>query len=172
MNFPDHHWINPLLAIGGHMDGRSAADLKKNFHFAAIVDLRAESKDDEGELLASGMRFLHLPTPDNRAVSQSDLWKGMRWVHEQLVNGRSTYIHCQHGIGRSALLACCVLVSEGETPLSALRMLRATRSKVCPSPEQLHALIEWSEDWYISRDERSPNTSWRELADVVYGPLR
>lgn len=48
-----------------------------------------------------------------------------------------------HGIGRSALLALCVLVSEGLEPLGALEAANARRPLVSPSPAQYHAWIRW-----------------------------
>ena len=51
--------------------------------------------------------------------------------------GSRVYIHCEHGVGRSALLALCVLVSRGDPPLGALERAKSARWQVSPSPEQL-----------------------------------
>jgi predicted protein tyrosine phosphatase len=56
-------------------------------------------------------------------------------------------VHCEHGIGRSALLALCVLVSLGEEPLAALERAKSARPCVSPSPEQLEAFAAWVRRW-------------------------
>lgn len=68
-------------------------------------------------------------------------------------------MHCEHGIGRSALLVLCTLVSLGDSPIAAIRKAKAIRPCISPSPEQLHALVNWS--------TVSP-VSWDDLAAVAY----
>src|SRR3981189_823045 len=86
-----------------------------------------------------GVVLLSVPTQDRCAVSQRMLDEGVAWVLAQLDAGQRVLVHCEYGIGRSALLALCVLTARGTDPLQALRMLKAARSKVSPSPEQLGA---------------------------------
>jgi predicted protein tyrosine phosphatase len=56
-------------------------------------------------------------------------------------------VHCEHGVGRSALLALCVLVARGEAPLAALERAKSARPRVSPSPEQLAAFAAWVRRW-------------------------
>ena len=49
--------------------------------------------------------------------------EGVQWVRSRLGAGRRVLIHCEHGIGRSALLALCVLVAGGIEPLDAMNRI-------------------------------------------------
>ncbi|HEX2724201.1 MAG TPA: hypothetical protein VHN20_00110, partial [Beijerinckiaceae bacterium] len=51
------------------------------------------------------------------------------------------------GIGRSATLALCVLVSRGMEPLQALELAKSRRSLVSPSPAQYEAWVQWLRAW-------------------------
>jgi protein-tyrosine phosphatase len=62
-------------------------------------------------------------------------------------------IHCQHGIGRSALLALCVLVDNGWEPLDALIHIKDCREVVSPSRSQYEG---WSR-WLKSRGLAAPD---------------
>jgi predicted protein tyrosine phosphatase len=140
-------WITPSLAVGGRYPIEAAAHLARELGIRRIVDVRVEDKDDEAVLRAHDVLLLHLPTEDGRAIAQGLIWDGVRWVNEQLDIGARVYIHCEHGVGRSALLALCVLVSRGHEPLGALELTKGARAAVSPSPEQLQAFLDWCAGW-------------------------
>jgi hypothetical protein len=131
--------VSPQLSIGGRFPMEAAARLARELGVTRVVDVRGECCDDEEILRAHGVILLTLPTEDCRALSQQMLDDGVAWVTEQLDGGHKVHIHCEHGIGRSALLALCVLVSRGKGPLEALGIVKQARRKVSPSPEQLGA---------------------------------
>lgn len=140
---PDFHWLTGDIAVGGCFPMERASDLAGEHGIGAIVDLRKESCDDERLLRAEGIHFLHLPTPDLEPASSGMLEKGVRFAREQIDAGRKVLIHCQHGIGRSALLALCVLVDQGWEPLDALRHAKGTRAAVSPSLSQYEGWAAW-----------------------------
>lgn len=111
----------------------------------AVVDLREEACDDRDELAACRVEFLHLPTPDMMAVDQADLDEGVAFAAAARRRELKTLIHCEHGIGRSALLALCVLVDRGMEPLAALAVAKEARERVSPSEAQFRAWIRWIE---------------------------
>jgi len=76
---------------------------------------------------------------------------GVAFAAEHLDRGERVLIHCEHGIGRSATLALCVLVSQGMTPLDALELAKSRRSLVSPSPAQYEAWAQWLADWKVAR---------------------
>jgi len=45
-----------------------------------------------------------------------------------------------HGVGRSPLLACCVLVADGQSASDALTLMKRRRWEASPNEEQLAAL--------------------------------
>ncbi len=165
----DLDWITSSLAIGGRLADGAAAALAREHRVRAVVDLRAEARDDEALLRRHGIALLHLPTEDHRAVAPAMLWAGVRWVGDELDRGGRVLCHCEHGIGRSALLAACVLVSRGSTPREAIALAKRARPVVSPSPEQLTALLAWSAEWHRAGGRPAPAQSWDEVADVAYG---
>lgn len=163
----DLDFLSPGLALGARPPPESFAHLR-DAGFRRVVDMRIEEQDDPRLLASHGLSFLHLPTEDLRPVAIEDLWRGVAWVNEGLGRGDGVLVHCQHGIGRSALLSCCVLVSRGLTPPEALRLARRARPRVSPSPDQLHAFLHWSAAWHAVRGTPAPECSWDELADIAY----
>ena len=139
----DLSWVTPHLAVGARFEMDEAAELARRQGIDRVVDLRSECCDDEEVLRGHGIVLLRLPTDDRCAVSQEMLDEGVAWVEAQLGAGRRVFIHCEHGIGRSALLALCVLVFGGHDPLEALGLVKQSRRKASPSPEQLEAFRTW-----------------------------
>jgi protein-tyrosine phosphatase len=140
---PDFHWLTGHLAVGGCFPPERSAALAAEYGIRAVVDLRAESCDDPEALRAAGIDFLHLPTPDLEPASHVHLEAGVEFVRERLDRGEKVLIHCQHGIGRSALLALCVLVDQGFAPLDALVRAKERREAVSPSRSQYEGWAMW-----------------------------
>jgi protein-tyrosine phosphatase len=140
---PNFHWLTPQLAVGGAFPIERAAHLAEAHEIRAVVDLRAEDCDDEAALREAGIEFLHLPTPDLEPASHDHLEAGVAFVRGHLARGDKVLIHCQHGIGRSALLALCVLVDLGFEPLHALRHAKDRREIVSPSRSQYDGWCGW-----------------------------
>jgi rhodanese-related sulfurtransferase len=142
---PNFHWLTDRLAVGGAFPAADSADLAHQHGFSAVVDLRAEDCDDAELLRAAGIDLLHLPTPDLLTASRQHLEQGVVFARERLARGEKVLIHCQHGIGRSALLALCVMVEEGFEPLDALRRAKDRREVVSLSRSQYDGWCAWLE---------------------------
>ncbi|HZC37978.1 MAG TPA: dual specificity protein phosphatase family protein [Sphingomicrobium sp.] len=142
---PDLDWLTDVLAIGGCFPMDQAVKLAELHGIRAIVDLRSEERDDEELLKAAGITLLHLPTPDLEAATLAMLDRGVAFVREHLNRGEKVLIHCQHGIGRSPLLALCVLVDLGREPLDALALAKSKRAAVSPSRLQYEGWASWLE---------------------------
>jgi protein-tyrosine phosphatase len=140
---PNLSWITDHLAVGGRFPSERAEALARQSRVRAIVDLRSEDRDDEVVLRRHGITHLHLPTDDHHAVSQPMLEDGVSFVRRFLDDRERVLIHCEHGIGRSATLALCVLVDRGMDPLAALELSKRKRGLISPSPAQYHAWTEW-----------------------------
>jgi predicted protein tyrosine phosphatase len=147
---PDLHWLSDNLAVGGCFPMERAVELAESHGIAAVVDLRAEACDDEAVLRRAGIDFLHLPTPDLEPAKHEHLERGVAFVRERLAHGDKVLIHCQHGIGRSALLALCVLVDQGWEPLQALSHAKDRRETVSPSRSQYEGWAAWLQSRGIS----------------------
>jgi protein-tyrosine phosphatase len=140
---PNFHWLTDDLAVGGFFPSGQTRHLATVHGIAAVVDLREEDCDDQALLNKHGIAFLHLPTPDLHPATVDHLDIGVTFVGTHLDAGRRVLIHCQHGIGRSALLALCVLVDRGYEPMDALRLAKDKRELVSPSERQYEGWVGW-----------------------------
>jgi predicted protein tyrosine phosphatase len=167
----DLDWLTPALAVGGAFPTAAAERLAREHAIRRIVDLRSEACDEQAVLARHGIVLLHLPTDDNCAIAPAMLRDGVRWVGAALDGGHKVLVHCQHGIGRSALLALCVLVSRGQAPLDALERAKRARRIVSPSPAQLEAFIGFVGEMRAALDGGSaswPLPSFDALAAIAY----
>jgi protein-tyrosine phosphatase len=165
-------WITDDLAVGGSFSTQDAEQLARELGIKAVVDLRVEACDDAAVLERYGIAFLHLPTEDHCAVSAPMLREGVAFVLRHLDRAERVLIHCQHGIGRSALLALCVLVGRGYEPLAALRLAKARRSLVSPSPAQYEAWAEWLKAWRAESGAGWTVPDFDAFAAVAYSHLQ
>ncbi len=164
LEFLDLNWVTPELAVASDACNSKGFDfLAKELKINALVDLRWEGRHDASLVAKSGIELLYLPTNDQDAVSQEDLWKAVRWINNVITKNQKVVIHCTYGIGRSVLLACCVLVSQGSTPLQAFAAVRKARSKAAPTHQQLEALLTWSKNWYKTQNRVFPDVSIFDL---------
>ncbi|WP_426749638.1 protein-tyrosine phosphatase family protein [Myxococcus sp. Y35] len=164
--------MTPALCVGGRYPMEAAAYLAGHLGIRSVVDVRVEDCDDERVLRRHGITLLHLPTQDTCAIRLPMLLDGVAWVRSRLQRQEKVLIHCEHGIGRSALLALCVLVEDGLAPLEALSLAKRRRRRVSPSPEQLTAFIAYTRALRDSRDVPWEVPAFDALADIAYSHLR
>jgi protein-tyrosine phosphatase len=167
----DLHFVAPGLAVGAAYPMDAVARLAAEHEIARVVDLRVEQCDDEELLRVHGIRLLHLPTGDTRAISQRMLRDGVEFVGDGLDAGERVFVHCQYGIGRSALLALATLVWRGEGPLEALERVKRARPAISPSPEQLEALRVYAERVKAERGTRWEVPTIRALGMIAWRHL-
>jgi len=165
-------WLTPQLAVGGRFPMEAAPFLGGELGVRHVVDLRLEDRDEEQVLRREGIALLHLPTPDMSPPTQRMLWQGVEWVAPLIRDGHKVYVHCEFGIGRSALLCLCLLVHTGMDPVDALAMAKQKRPVVSPSPEQLNAYLAFLTEW--KRRYRAPweVPTFDALAEIAYSHLR
>jgi protein-tyrosine phosphatase len=168
----DLHFIAPGLAVGACYPMDAAARLAAEHGISRVVDVRVEACDDEAILQLHGIQLLHLPTEDTRAVSQRMLRDGAAFVSAALDAGERVLVHCQYGIGRSALVALCALVHRGVPPLVALETAKRARPVISPSPDQLGALRQFAAWIRAERGYGWPVPSVAELGEIAWRHLR
>jgi protein-tyrosine phosphatase len=100
------------------------------------LDLKREAH----EAKAQGMQFASLPIPDRQVPSsESEVSATLDRVEADLSAGRNVVIHCRQGIGRTGLIAACLLVTRGASPGSAVDALSAARGIQVPeTSDQRH----------------------------------
>jgi protein-tyrosine phosphatase len=67
-----------------------------------------------------------------------------RKLEQELSAGKAIAIHCRAGIGRSSLLAACVLVIHGKSAINAFNQIRQARG--CHVPDT-GAQFDWVEEF-------------------------
>ena len=98
------------------------------------MDLREQA----GEVRAQGMSFTSFPIADRQTPkSESKLAEVLELATRDLSDGRNVLVHCRQGIGRSGLVAACLLVKKGMSPGAAVDLVSAARGVSVPeTPEQ------------------------------------
>lgn len=167
----DLHFVAPGLAVGARFPAEDAPALARDHGIARVVDVRVEERDDERLLETHGIRLLHLPTEDTCAMSLEKIRHGVRFVSEGLEGGESVLIHCQYGIGRSALLALCVLVDRGDAPIEAMLRAKNARRVVSPSPAQLQAFLAFAAEVKAERGAPWAVPTLREVGAIAWRHL-
>jgi protein-tyrosine phosphatase len=96
----------------------------------AELDLEREAEHCRSD----GIAFSSFPIPDRGIpASYDETMRRVTVLGDCLAAGKSVCIHCRQGIGRSALVAACVLVSAHIAPSDAFNAIAAARG--CPVPE-------------------------------------
>ena len=87
------------------------------------------------------VRLLWLPTFDNALAPMpiATLQRGVEAALPVIQEGYRVLVHCRAGVHRSVAMACCVLISMGQTADQAMQLVEQKRSVADP-----HA-------WYIER---------------------
>ncbi len=94
------------------------------------MDLSAEA----GEAKAQGMEFASFPIADRQVPRSEAKWaEVLETMSRALLDGKNVLVHCRQGIGRSGLVAACLLVRNGMSPGAAVESVSAARG--LPVPE-------------------------------------
>jgi protein tyrosine phosphatase (PTP) superfamily phosphohydrolase (DUF442 family) len=137
-------WITDQLAVGGRIRPQDIPALAR-IGVNSVVDTRLEYCDDAEALGKEGIELLHVPAPDTRPLSIEQMLMGAKWVQERLDAGKRVVIHCEHGVGRSALLTCAVLVYGGMHAQAALNLVQQRRWQASPNHGQIVRLREFED---------------------------
>lgn len=150
---PDIYWIDGpwpgKLAILARPRGDDWLEDEvagwKDAGVGVVVSLLTRGEDSELGLVAEseqvqqhGLTFINFPIADYSVpTSTTELRQLVSTLEESLKRGTSVGIHCRQGIGRSSLLAACMLVTSGESPSNAFRQISSARGRPVPdTPEQ------------------------------------
>jgi protein-tyrosine phosphatase len=69
------------------------------------------------EARTQGVAFLSFPIPDRQVpLPESSLSKALEELEGELEAGRNVVLHCRQGIGRTGLVAACLLLTKGLAP--------------------------------------------------------
>jgi protein tyrosine phosphatase (PTP) superfamily phosphohydrolase (DUF442 family) len=135
-------WVTNSLAVGGRV---RPLDIRALAHagVSGVVDTRAEYCDDVQAMAKEHIELLHLPTLDTYPMTIEQLMEGSTWVAGRMKQGGRVLIHCEHGVGRSVLLTCAVLVYDGMHAQDALALVKQKRWQASPNHKQVVRLREF-----------------------------
>jgi protein-tyrosine phosphatase len=98
---------------------------------AALLDLLYESEICDKH----GIRYLSFPIEDRTVPNSTEAAAELVGrLTKFLEEGKSVAIHCRAGIGRSALIAACVMVKNGMSAGEAFDLIRLARE--CDVPDK------------------------------------
>ena len=122
----------------------------KNASIGLVVSLLEAHEVRELELKAEpalcagqGIKFLHFPIPD-RGVPQSvrEASALVDELHSNLIQGNAVGVHCRAGIGRTGVVAACILHKLRIPRIEIFHLLSRSRGLAMPDTS---AQVEWVE---------------------------
>jgi len=106
-----------------------------------IRELGERARRHGMEVLSFGIDDMSVPRPSEQAAFQQ-LIAGL---HDELAAGRNVTVHCRGGLGRSGLVAACVLIHGGAPPASAIDRVRRHRPGAIQTREQLRYVRDFGD---------------------------
>ena len=104
-------------------------------------DLTLES--ESGDVKSQNMTFLSFPIADREVPSsEEELTKTLDKFNTDLTAGKNVALHCRQGIGRTGLVAACLLVAKGWNPEMAAKRLSAVRGVPIPETQEQRRWID------------------------------
>jgi protein-tyrosine phosphatase len=93
------------------------------------LDLRDESRESNEQ----DLEFISFPIPDRQVPrSEAKLAAILDKISDALSAGKNVVVHCRQGVGRSGLVAACLLVKNGMSPGAAVEKVSAARGVAIP----------------------------------------
>ena len=90
----------------------------------------------------AGMEFVSFPIPDRGLPeSMSETERLVCRLSTAIADGRAVAVHCRAGIGRSSMIAACVLASNGYDVNSAFDIIARARGVEVPDTEGQRAWV-------------------------------
>jgi protein-tyrosine phosphatase len=123
-----------------------------------MVDL--DLVEEAGCCVAAGIEFVSFPFTDRSVPASATNVLGLVRRLGALLSGRKAVaIHCRQGVGRSALVAACVLASLGERPDAAFERIAAARGRPVPdTTEQREWVLRFADRHLPAAHSRPPMT--------------
>jgi protein-tyrosine phosphatase len=154
----DLHWISGpwpgKLALGARPRGGDwLEDEIAHWHHSGVDTvlslLSPEEEqtlglDDEADAVrAQDMDFISLSIADRQVPSsETELAAVLERVNAKLSAGKNVLVHCRQGVGRTGLVAACLLVSRGLDPTAAVEKVSAARGVPVPETKEQRQWID------------------------------
>lgn len=110
------------------------------------------------EATARGMAYMNFPIPDRQVpASEVRFTEALKKLDGQLSAGRNIVLHCRQGIGRTGLVAACLLLTKGVDPETAVRRLSIARGISVPETAEQCLWIYNYARTFVSANEQRPD---------------
>ena len=149
----DCYWVEPgKLLAGGY-----PTDLKwlAGNGVSAFIDLTQDGELPNYSHRLSGATHQRFPIREGRVPSRELTSDCLDAIDENIGQGRTVYVHCMGGTGRTGIIIGCWLIRHGYNGRETLARLQELRQKSptlrhIPSPvtqEQARHVLGWEEGW-------------------------
>ena len=108
---------------------------------------------DEAQLCAeNGIEFLSFPIKDRDIPSADAALKDfLRLLRNRISLGTTVVVHCRAGIGRSAIMAACLLVSNSNPVDQVMSSISRSRGFAVPDTSEQ---FEWARNFTASFNQK------------------
>ena len=147
------HWAGKLALAARPRGGDWLTDELENWKRSGVQTVlslltRGEEQElglahEAKEAKSIGLEFRSYPIED-RGVPKSDaeLGRVSDTLNSSLRAGRNVLLHCRRGIGRTGLVASCLLVQNGMSPGAAVDAVSSARGLAVPETVEQREWIE------------------------------
>ncbi len=166
--FPESYWVIPGRLLAGEYPGAIEEHVARKkliglLHCGidAIVNLTEEGElvdyhdwlREEAADFGLDIQIRRMPIRDFSTPSGVEMMAILNQMDQWLNEGKTVYVHCYGGIGRTGMVVGCYLVRKGMPPSEALKRIaelrRGTPDGWRRSPEtneQMEFVLNWRKD--------------------------
>ncbi len=107
-------------------------------------ELCLDLTNEGSEAKKRDIRFVSFPIEDRQVPSSpSELAKALEHIEAELKSGRNVVIHCRQGVGRTGLVASCLLINKGLDAQSAIGRVKSARGVPIPETDEQRRWIDY-----------------------------
>ena len=156
---PDSYWVEPGRLCAGEypfaQDPTTALQKLRRICAAGVDSFIDLSEEGEYGLAPyaqhlDGREYVRLPVADLDVPTTARMNEILDAIDDALARGRTVYLHCYGGVGRTGTVVACHLVRNGATPDHALASIAEWRRETPDghrdspeTPAQRSFVAEW-----------------------------
>lgn len=136
--------ITPMLWLGGAPTKPTDYDFLVENGIKAVVDIRAERRDDVAFYTEQGIDYLPINVLDMGVPDSADLSRSTNFIDKHVEQGNPVLVHCAKGRGRSAVtLAAYLMKHEGMSFDEAVGLMKGKRRLVKQEARHRKSAEQW-----------------------------
>ncbi len=158
---PNSYWVLPGRLLAGEHPGAAGAELTQarvarllEAGVRCFIDLTHPAEMPSYQAwLPVEVDYLRKPIRDHGVPDEpGHMAETLSSLRQALQAGRTVYLHCRAGIGRTAMVAACLLVEQGRSGAEALselnrRWQQSARAQTWPTVPETAAQTDYVNDW-------------------------